>query len=123
MQGTSACARGPADLENGSRKGGSGTDCIAGCSHPGIVNVLQRAKQQRNKEIYWVLGGFHLIDSNANDLPVSQITPVVDAVKNLGVKKISATHCTGNLAISLFQAAFGNDYVPAGTGRVIPVSP
>ena len=59
---------------------------IVGCSHPGIVSMLERVKQQRNREIYWVIGGFHLIDNQANDLPRSEILSVIEGVKNLGVK-------------------------------------
>ena len=92
---------------------------IVGCSHPGIVSILERVKQQRNREIYWVIGGFHLIDNQANDLPRSEILPVIEGVKNLGVKKCSATHCTGGLAISLFKEAFGEDYEAVGTGRTL----
>lgn len=91
---------------------------IVGCAHPGIVPMLERARQQRNREIFWVIGGFHLIDGDGYDLPRSTILSVIDQVRKLGVKKCSATHCTGALAIRLFQEAFGNDYEPAGTGRI-----
>jgi 7,8-dihydropterin-6-yl-methyl-4-(beta-D-ribofuranosyl)aminobenzene 5'-phosphate synthase len=92
---------------------------IVGCSHPGIVPMLQRAKQQRNREILWVIGGFHLIDNQLNDLPQSTILSVIDQIKSLGVRKCSATHCTGGLAIRLFKEAFGDDYEPVGTGKNI----
>ncbi len=95
---------------------------VVGCSHPGIVPILERVKQQRNREIFWVVGGFHLVDDNGNDLPQNQILSVVDGVRSLGVKKCSATHCTGGLAIRLFKEAFGDNYEPAGTGRVMVVS-
>jgi 7,8-dihydropterin-6-yl-methyl-4-(beta-D-ribofuranosyl)aminobenzene 5'-phosphate synthase len=96
---------------------------VVGCSHPGVVQILQRAKQQRNRDIYWVIGGFHLIDDNGNDLPRAQILPVIDFVKNLGVTRVSATHCTGNLAISLFREAFGTNYIAMGTGRIVAIPP
>lgn len=95
---------------------------VVGCSHPGIVSILERAKQQRNREIYLVVGGFHMIDSQGNDLPRNTILSVVNQVKSLGVKKCSATHCTGGLAISLFKEAFASDYEQAGTGRTMVFS-
>lgn len=95
---------------------------IVGCSHPGIVSMLQRAKQQRNREILWVIGGFHLIDGQLNDLPRNTILSVIDQMKSLGVKKCSATHCTGALAIRLLKEAFGTDYEPVGTGKTMVFS-
>ncbi len=82
------------------------------------MSILERAKQQRNREILWVIGGFHLIDGAGNDLPRSTILSVISQIRNLGVKKCSATHCTGALAIRLFQEAFGSDYESVGTGKI-----
>lgn len=94
---------------------------VVGCSHPGIVPILQRAKQQRNRDIYWVIGGFHLLDADFNDLPASQILPVIDAVKGFGVTRVGATHCTGNLGMSLFREAFGTNYIAMGTAKVLAI--
>ena len=38
----------------------SGLVVITGCAHPGILNILKKVKEIRNKEIYLVLGCFHL---------------------------------------------------------------
>jgi 7,8-dihydropterin-6-yl-methyl-4-(beta-D-ribofuranosyl)aminobenzene 5'-phosphate synthase len=95
---------------------------VVGCSHPGIVPILQLAKQQRNREIYLVVGGFHLLDNNFQDLPESQILPVIDAIKSLGVLKCCPTHCSGALGMSLFKEHFGEDYMPGGTARILVLS-
>jgi 7,8-dihydropterin-6-yl-methyl-4-(beta-D-ribofuranosyl)aminobenzene 5'-phosphate synthase len=39
----------------------------------------------------------------------------------LGVEKCGATHCTGDKAIDMFKKAFGDNYLPMGTGNVIVV--
>jgi 7,8-dihydropterin-6-yl-methyl-4-(beta-D-ribofuranosyl)aminobenzene 5'-phosphate synthase len=33
---------------------------VTGCAHPGVVNVVRKAKELHKDEVYLVLGGFHL---------------------------------------------------------------
>jgi 7,8-dihydropterin-6-yl-methyl-4-(beta-D-ribofuranosyl)aminobenzene 5'-phosphate synthase len=89
---------------------------ITGCAHPGIVEIVKKAKAMIDKKIYLVLGGFHLLNHSEG-----QIKQIIDEFKKLGVKKCAATHCTGDPAIRLFQEAYGGDYIPAGTGVVINI--
>jgi 7,8-dihydropterin-6-yl-methyl-4-(beta-D-ribofuranosyl)aminobenzene 5'-phosphate synthase len=89
---------------------------VTGCSHQGIVNILRRAKQVVDKPIYFVFGGFHL-----GGKPDAEIQEIIGAFKTLGVEKCGATHCTGDQAIAMFKKAFGENYVPMGTGKVIEV--
>ena len=46
---------------------------------------------------------------------------MIDELRKLGVQKIAATHCSGDKAISMFQDAFGDDFVKMGVGRVIDI--
>lgn len=87
---------------------------ITGCSHPGIINILKRAQDILDKNIYLVFGGFHLL--NHSD---AQINQIIQEFKELGVEKCGATHCTGERAISLFKEAYGDNYVSMGVGQVI----
>ena len=91
---------------------------ITGCAHPGITNILVKAKAIINKNIYLVLGGFHLLD-----MTEAQIREIISQFQRLGVEKCGASHCTGDLAISLFQEVYGEDYEPMGTGRIIEIQP
>ena len=90
---------------------------ITGCSHPGIINILKRAKEILNKNIYLVFGGFHLL--NHTDAMVNEI---IREFKQLGVENCGATHCTGDRAIALFQKAYGENYIPMGVGQVLQVT-
>lgn len=89
---------------------------VAGCSHPGIVNILKRAKEILDKPIHLVFGGFHL--GSKSDAEVREI---IAGFKELKVEKCGATHCTGDGPIAMFKKAFGENYVPMGTGKVIEV--
>jgi 7,8-dihydropterin-6-yl-methyl-4-(beta-D-ribofuranosyl)aminobenzene 5'-phosphate synthase len=89
---------------------------VTGCSHPGIVDILKRAREIRDKPIHLVFGGFHL-----GNMPDGDVRKIIDAFTELKVERCGATHCTGDRAIALFQAAFGERYQPIGTGRIIEV--
>ena len=87
---------------------------VVGCSHPGIVNIIKRATMILNKNIVYVIGGFHLLDKNEEDLE-----KIVEEIKSLGVKYITPTHCSGERAIELFQKRFKERFLPGGVARVI----
>jgi 7,8-dihydropterin-6-yl-methyl-4-(beta-D-ribofuranosyl)aminobenzene 5'-phosphate synthase len=80
------------------------------------VNILRRAKEILDKPIYLVFGGFHL--GKKSDAEMQEI---IATFKELKVEKCGATHCTGDGAIAMFKKAFGENYVPMGTGRIIEV--
>ena len=90
---------------------------IAGCSHPGIVNIVKRAKDILGKEIYMVFGGFHL-RSHSSEM----VADIIAELKSLHVQKCCPTHCTGDEAIQMFKKAFGNNFLQMGTGKVIKIS-
>jgi 7,8-dihydropterin-6-yl-methyl-4-(beta-D-ribofuranosyl)aminobenzene 5'-phosphate synthase len=90
---------------------------ITGCSHQGIVNILKRAREIRHKPIYLVFGGFHL--GNKSD---TEMEKIIASFKELKVEKCGATHCTGHAQIAMFKKAFGENYVPMGTGKVIEIA-
>jgi len=90
---------------------------ITGCAHPGIVQIVQKAKEMLEKDVYFVFGGFHLL--NDSD---SQVMSKIGQFQSLGVRKVGASHCTGDRAIELFKQEYGKDFVPIGVGRLtIPV--
>ena len=91
---------------------------ITGCSHPGIVDIVKRAKDLLSKEVYMVFGGFHLM-KHSREL----IRDIIADLKYLGVKKCGSTHCSGDEAIKMFKEAFGNNFIQLGTGQVIKISP
>jgi len=87
---------------------------ITGCSHPGIVEILEKTQQILDEPIYMVFGGFHLLRHSGDET-----ASIVEQFKKLGVEKCGATHCTGGSQIAAFQKAYGNDFVEMGTGRVL----
>jgi 7,8-dihydropterin-6-yl-methyl-4-(beta-D-ribofuranosyl)aminobenzene 5'-phosphate synthase len=89
---------------------------ITGCSHPGIVNITKKAKELTDKEVYLVIGGFHLAG-----LTEATITRIISEMKELGVIRIAPCHCSGDTARRLFRESFGADYVEAGVGKILQI--
>lgn len=88
---------------------------VTGCSHPGVVRMVQAAVDQRKaKEVRLLIGGFHMV----NDKP-EQVSTAIAQLKALNVRRVAATHCTGARAIAMFRESFGPDFQEAGAGRVI----
>jgi 7,8-dihydropterin-6-yl-methyl-4-(beta-D-ribofuranosyl)aminobenzene 5'-phosphate synthase len=87
---------------------------ICGCSHPGIINIIKHFKETLKRNIYLVFGGFHLM--NKTD---QQMNEIIKQMKELGVRKCGATHCTGDKQIQMFREAFGENFISLGVGRII----
>jgi 7,8-dihydropterin-6-yl-methyl-4-(beta-D-ribofuranosyl)aminobenzene 5'-phosphate synthase len=94
----------------------AGLVVVTGCAHPGIVEIVTQAKAMFPTPVYLVLGGFHL-----GGLNKAEVDAIITAFRDLGVQHAAPTHCTGDLAIALFTAAYGDDFVQAGVGRVIVI--
>ena len=66
---------------------------LLGCSHPGMKNMMEAAKNLLNKPIYAVLGGTHLVEASKESLSIS-----IDYLNNSDIKIIGVSHCTGDVA-------------------------
>ncbi len=91
-----------------------GLAIITGCAHPGIVQIVEKAKGLLKKDIYIVIGGFHLMGTST-----TRIREIIQELKDLGVEKVAPSHCTGEKAIGLFKKGWGKNFVEAGCGAVI----
>jgi 7,8-dihydropterin-6-yl-methyl-4-(beta-D-ribofuranosyl)aminobenzene 5'-phosphate synthase len=89
---------------------------ITGCAHPGVVNIVRRAKELTGGEVYLVLGGFHL--GGASEAGIASI---VEDFQQLGVQRVAPCHCSGDVARRLFEEAYREDYIPAGVGSRLEV--
>ena len=89
---------------------------ITGCAHPGIEDIVLKAKQEFKEDIYLVLGGFHLGSASS-----TQVSGIIKEFNRIGVKYIAPCHCTGDQAIGQFRNAFGDDFIQVGVGKVIEI--
>jgi 7,8-dihydropterin-6-yl-methyl-4-(beta-D-ribofuranosyl)aminobenzene 5'-phosphate synthase len=87
---------------------------ITGCAHPGIVRIIERAKELTGDPVHLVLGGFHLDNKSE-----TEISAILADFRRLGVQKVAPCHCTGERAIAMFTDEYGQTFVQAGVGMVI----
>jgi len=85
---------------------------VTGCSHAGIVNIANQAKEVTGcNKIEGIIGGLHLVE--ASDTVIKR---TVEELYKLNVSWISAGHCTGFKAQVELYLAFGERFLPLHTG-------
>jgi 7,8-dihydropterin-6-yl-methyl-4-(beta-D-ribofuranosyl)aminobenzene 5'-phosphate synthase len=85
---------------------------VTGCAHPGIVEMVRRAKETVDGDIALVMGGFHL-----GDVSERQLDGIIADLRELGVQQVAPSHCTGGRAREAFAEAYGDDCTLAGVGQ------
>jgi 7,8-dihydropterin-6-yl-methyl-4-(beta-D-ribofuranosyl)aminobenzene 5'-phosphate synthase len=95
---------------------GPGLVVVTGCAHPGIVEMVARAKEAVAGEVRLVMGGFHLGDAGR-----ARIEAIIADFRELGVQQVAPSHCTGDRARRMFAEAYGDDCTLSGVGQVFVV--
>ena len=90
---------------------------ITGCAHPGIVKIINTAKDLLDGDILLVMGGFHLEWATKG-----KIKKIISAFKQMGMRYVGPAHCSGNKARSLFEQYFGSGCINVGAGKVVTVA-
>jgi 7,8-dihydropterin-6-yl-methyl-4-(beta-D-ribofuranosyl)aminobenzene 5'-phosphate synthase len=93
---------------------GRGQVVLTGCAHPGVDRMVSRLASLRRGPVHLVLGGFHLRDSGPD-----RIAAVIREFRRLGVERVAPCHCTGDRAIEMSAAEYGEGFVRAGAGLVL----
>jgi len=91
---------------------------ITGCAHPGVVNIVQKAREIAGDRMYLLLGGFHLGGASA-----SKIESIIDSFEQLGVERVAPCHCSGDSARRLLREHYGEGYIECGVGRRVTLPP
>lgn len=91
---------------------------VTGCAHPGVVQIVSQTKNWLQKEVYLLMGGFHL-----GGEPLGELQRVAAELKKLGLQKVAPSHCTGEAARKLFRELWGRNFIESGVGAVIELQP
>jgi len=89
---------------------------VTGCGHPGVVEMVSKTEEELGIEIHTVIGGLHLLRTSDSD-----VKKIGEKLKQMGVRQLCPTHCTGDRAIELLQESFGEGYIAGGTGTEIVI--
>lgn len=69
---------------------------IVGCSHPGILNILDTVSKRFSQPIRAVVGGTHLVEADRERIHMTLRT-----MKDLGIGLLGFNHCSGELLQSM----------------------
>lgn len=90
---------------------------ITGCAHPGIIQILQRAREQfPDEKIYFALGGFHLHNQNEKD-----ISKKVSEIMKMEIISVGPCNCSGDLARKKFEEIYKENHTEIGVGKIITI--
>ncbi len=91
-----------------------GAIIITGCAHPGIVSIVEKAIKLTGDDILFVVGGFHLLRMGEREFGA-----IIARLKELHVRFVAPSHCSGDAARRLFAEAFGDRFVEVGAGKIV----
>lgn len=66
---------------------------LAGCSHPGILNMLTSIYDRLEKPVYALFGGTHLVEADEE-----RIYRTLEEFKQMGIEVLGMNHCSGQHA-------------------------
>jgi len=94
---------------------GKGLAVVSGCSHAGIVNIIDWCREiAAEPRVDLVIGGFHLIEASGE-----RIRETAQALKQLNVGRIVTGHCTGLEALCEFSRILGDRFEQLHVGTTI----
>ena len=97
-------------------KSRGGLVVITGCAHPGIVEIVRRAKELSDEPVFLAMGGFHL-----GDRTEGQIAAILADLRQLEVQQVAPSHCTGSDAIVMFAQEYADRFIRSGVGTVLTI--
>ena len=95
-------------------KSEKGLFVITGCSHSGICNIIEYAKEVcKDNRVYGVLGGFHLFEDD------EQLQKTIEYLKNNEIKQFYPCHCVSLPARAKMMEKLS--VVETGVGLVVEI--
>jgi len=91
---------------------------LTGCSHRGILNIVDQVKAYCNKcPIRALIGGFHMRDKEESDENIQYIA--AQLAESLPESTIYSGHCSEHKAVGILEKTFGKRYGKMYTGRIL----
>ncbi len=90
---------------------------ILGCAHRGTINIIRYAMKLTGEDrIHMVIGGTHLGPASEE-----QLVKTIESLKDLKVKHIGVSHCTGQYQAAVLAREFGENFFYNNSGTQITV--
>ena len=88
---------------------------VVGCSHRGIVNILEDVQDKLKRPIRSLIGGTHLVEADEE-----RIKKTLAYLDQLNLEFVAFSHCTGK-AITNMQEHFKDKFIFNNCGNVINI--
>ncbi len=89
---------------------------IVGCSHVGIVNIIDTITERTGMPIYALLGGTHLVKEDDE-----KINTIIDYLREKDMNLIGACHCTGKQGETMLEQQLEESFINNNTGDVLNI--
>lgn len=89
---------------------------LVGCSHPGIVRMVEEEINFTSRPPCLVIGGFHLLGYS-----YSECEKIAEKLIDLGVGRIAPIHCSGGTIREVLDQLYPEHYLRAHTGSIIRI--
>ncbi|MDD2636679.1 MAG: MBL fold metallo-hydrolase [Bacteroidales bacterium] len=90
-------------------KSKKGVIVISGCSHAGICNICEYAKEITNQNLYAVIGGFHLFEDDQK-----AVNGTIEYYQSENPEHLYPMHCIDFPTLSKFHSIFGIQKLSTG---------
>jgi len=97
--------------------GDQGGVVITGCAHPGVVTIVERAREIIGGNIHAVFGGFHHLGFSD-----ATIRSVLTELQNSGVRRLGPSHCSGDETRRIFAELLADAYLDVHLGSEFRLS-
>jgi 7,8-dihydropterin-6-yl-methyl-4-(beta-D-ribofuranosyl)aminobenzene 5'-phosphate synthase len=98
---------------------GEGLVVITGCGHLGVINTVRQARRVAGDEdLALVMGGFHL---GFPGTPAERVVKTVDALSELGAKRVAPMHCSGFDCMAKVAATMPDSFLQYTVGMSIEI--
>jgi 7,8-dihydropterin-6-yl-methyl-4-(beta-D-ribofuranosyl)aminobenzene 5'-phosphate synthase len=95
----------------------AGLFIVLGCSHAGLINILNYAVEQTGKtRIHTIMGGTHL-----GPVTQEQVDETIAALREFDIAHIGVSHCTGQKVAARLAREFGERFFFCSVGTVVEV--
>lgn len=88
---------------------------LTGCSHPGLLHIINHVTSLFPGKIKLIAGGFHLFDKT--EIEINNL--IHDSLFANKVEKIAPCHCTGEKALEIFLKAIPHKVIKVNTGTYL----
>jgi 7,8-dihydropterin-6-yl-methyl-4-(beta-D-ribofuranosyl)aminobenzene 5'-phosphate synthase len=95
----------------------SGLIIISGCSHRGIINLLEQIKKVTGgKKVQAIIGGLHLVEANQE-----RINKTINYFEKEAIEYFYPLHCSGETFVHEMQNKFGDRVKTLSVGETLEI--